>query len=81
MLSDCSAAPLGSKSRSNTTLPLRIEAAFIPMPIASLLMAIGIFNLNSRGSIPVLLTAVTAHILFVGIGVPQKLLSLGKKKQ
>lgn len=59
---------------------IALPAAFIPMPLTTMLLGISTFNLSSRGGIPVLVCAITAHALFAGLGVPQKLLSLGTKR-
>lgn len=57
-----------------------LAAAFTPMPFAMMMLAISAFNLSSRGGIPTLVCVVVAHMLFVGIGFPQKLMSMKKKK-
>ena len=58
-----------------------VPSAFTPMPLASLVLATSLFNMSSRSSVPVLVTVVTAHVLFAGIGIPQAMLRLAKPKQ
>ena len=58
-----------------------IPSAFTPMPFALLVLATSLFNMSSRSSVPVLVTVVTANVLFTGIGIPQAMLRLAKPKQ
>jgi len=57
-----------------------LPAAICPGPLTLMMLGISTFNLSSRGGIPVLVCTVTAHVLFVGLGIPQKLMSKAPKK-
>lgn len=57
-----------------------LPAAICPGPLTLMILGISTFNLSSRGGIPVLVCTVTAHVLFVGLGIPQKLMSKAPKK-
>jgi len=58
-----------------------LPAAVAPVPFALMVLATSAFNLSSKGSIPVLVCIVTAHTLFVGLGIPQKLVPSGRKAE
>ena len=49
-----------------------VVSAFVPVPFGMMVLSISVFNLSSRGGISTLLCVVTAHLLFVGIGIPHK---------
>ena len=51
-----------------------VVSAFVPVPFGMMVLSISVFNLSSRGGISTLLCVVTAHLLFVGIGIPHKMM-------
>ena len=57
-----------------------MPAAFTPIPLGLVFLSMSTYNLAARGVIPVTVCVCLAHLLFVGIGVPQKLMS-GKAKK
>ena len=54
-----------------------IVSAFVPVPLGMMVLSMSVFNLSSRGGISTLICVVTAHLLFVGTGIPHRL----KKKE
>ena len=50
-----------------------IVSAFVPVPMGLMVLSMSVFNLSSRGGISTLICVVTAHLLFVGTGIPRRL--------
>ena len=57
---------------------MALPAAICPGPLTLMMLGVSTFNLSSRGGIPVLVCTVTAHVLFVGLDIPQKLILMSK---
>mmetsp|Transcript_25529 Transcript_25529/g.73828 ORF Transcript_25529/g.73828 Transcript_25529/m.73828 type:complete len:431 (+) Transcript_25529:2-1294(+) len=52
-----------------------LTSAFVPVPFGMMVLSMSVFNLSSRGGISTLLCVVTAHLLFAGIGIPQRMIN------
>lgn len=51
-----------------------VVSAFVPVPFGMMVLSVSVFNLSSRGGVSTLLCVVTAHLLFVGVGIPHKMM-------
>jgi len=56
-----------------------LPVAILPAPFTMIILAISMFNLSSRSG-STLVCVVTAHVLFIGLGIPHKHMSLAGKK-
>lgn len=58
-----------------------LPAALCPMPAMLTLLALSIVMVGPQGLVPIFATTVTAHLLFLGVGVPQGLLAWAARRR